>query len=340
MFNPVQEQRIVHHYRFQAWLVTIVLATSAFTVPAKGQPQSGFRPEAEAQETGAREAAGAAPQLPPEATVLSIDGLCPPQDAKVTQPGSDCKIVVTRSEFEKFASAVDPAMSPKAKGQFAESYARFLLLARAARRQGLDKDPRFQKLVELTELQLLAQTYLQALQDKSRQISPEELEKFYRENSKLFEVADLLRIYVPGNPSAEEQDASQDPASEKPINMKTVAEKLRSRAVAGEDFAGLQKEAFQSAHMESSPSVNVDKMSRSRLGANLQMVFDLKPGEVSPVISNAGAYFIYKLVAKQVPPLESVKEEVERTFQSRRMDEWMKNVNGSAKVSLNQEYFK
>jgi hypothetical protein len=337
VFNPIQERSIVRNHRFQTWMVMIVLAASALAAPAKGQPQSGATPKSEVQKTDANEkAADSAAQVPPEATVLTIDGICPDQDSKTAQPPALCKTVLTRAEFETLAAVVDPAMSPKQKAQFAGSYARYLMFARAARKQGLDKDPRFQRLVALTELQLLAQTYMQALQDTSKQIPPEEVDKFYRENPRLFEVGDFLRIYVPAAAHPDE-NASED---SKHTDLKGVAEQIRTRAAGGEDFARLQKEAFQAAHMESPPPVNVDKLSRGRLAPELQVVFDLKPGDVSPAISSSSAYFIYKLVSKEAPPLEAVKEQVERTMQSRRMDEAMKNVVGPAKLTLNEEYFK
>jgi parvulin-like peptidyl-prolyl isomerase len=337
VINSIEEQSIVRNHRFQIWMVTIVLAASALAAPAKGQPQTRGAPDADVQETNAKEkAADTAAQVPPQATVLTIDGICPGQDSNTAKPTAACKTVLTRSEFENLAAVVDPAMSPKQKAQFAGSYARYLMFAHAARKQGLDKDPRFQRLVELTELQLLAQTYMQALQDKSKQILPEEVDKFYRENPKLFEVGNFLRIYVPADARTVE-DASED---SKHTDLKAAAEQIRTRAAGGEDFARLQKEAFQAAHMESPPSVNIEKLSRGRLAPELQVVFDLKPGEVSPLLSSSNAYFIYKLVSKETQPLEAVKEQVERTMQSRRMDEAMKNAVGSAKVLLNEEYFK
>lgn len=337
IFNSIQEQRIVRNHRFQTWVVTIVLAASAWTVPAKSQPQSGAAPKAEIQETDAKaKAADTAAQVPPETTVLTIDGICPGQDSPTAKTTAACKTVLTRSEFEKLVAAVDPAMSPKQKAQFAGSYARYLMFARAARKQGLDKDPRFQKLVELTELQLLAQTYVQALQDKSKQISPEEVDKFYRENSRLFEVGNFLRIYVPAAAQTDENGSE----GSKHTDMKAAAERIRTRAAGGEDFTRLQQEAFEAAHMESPPPVSAEKLSRGRLAPELQVVFDLKPGDVSPVLASSNAYFIYKLVSKETSPLEAVKEEAERTVQTRRLDEAMKNVLGSAKVSLNEEYFK
>jgi hypothetical protein len=60
-----------------------------------------------------------------------------------------------------------------------------------------------------------------------------------------------------------------------------LAESLRARAAAGEDFAKLQKEAFEAAGMKmDSPTVTMPKVRRTGLPPAHAAVFDLKVGEV------------------------------------------------------------
>jgi hypothetical protein len=72
--------------------------------------------------------------------------------------------------------------------------------------------------------------------------------------------------------------------------MTKVADNLRARAVQGEDFDKLQKEAYAAAGLSGKhPNTKVEKVRRTTLPANHQAVMDLKPGEVSEVISDSNS---------------------------------------------------
>ena len=61
--------------------------------------------------------------------------------------------------------------------------------------------------------------------------------------------------------------------------MTKLADTLRARAAAGEDFMKLQKEAFETAGMKiESPTVNLPTIRRTGLPPAHAAVFDLKIG--------------------------------------------------------------
>ncbi len=129
-------------------------------------------------------------------------------------------------------------------------------------------------------------------------------------------------------------------ADESELAMTKLAESLRARAAAGEDFVKLQKEAFEAAGMKiESPTVNLPKVRRTGLPPAHSAVFDLKPGEVSQVISDSGGHYVYKVNSKELPKLEEVKEEIHSTLQNQRTREMMDKVNESFKVETNEAYF-
>jgi parvulin-like peptidyl-prolyl isomerase len=68
-------------------------------------------------------------------------------------------------------------------------------------------------------------------------------------------------------------------------------------------------------------------------------VFDLKPGEVSQVISDATGYYIYKLDAQQVLPLNAVRNEITETLRDRNMREAMQEIQDSFTTEMNAAYF-
>ena len=122
--------------------------------------------------------------------------------------------------------------------------------------------------------------------------------------------------------------------------MKNEADKLRTRAAAGEDFNKLQEESFQVAGIKSSaPNISMGKVRRNVLPPSQASAMDLKPGEVSPVIADQSGFFIYKLVSKGSMPLDQAREEIKGTLRSERLQNEMKAVQESATSSLDEAYF-
>lgn len=271
--------------------------------------------------------------------VITLDGLCDSRSAIGTTDKTRCRTVITRSEFEKLIDT-SGANSMAAKAQFAAFYVKFSLLAREAEKQGMHKDPRFQRKLEIARIQLLGQMLIQDLQAKSGQFAPGDLEKFFRENPALFEQAVLLRVFIPRTKFKDLPNAVQQRVPETAPVMKLAADAIYSRARAGGDFEALQKEALDMANLREEMSVKFERMSRDRLRRSQQGVFDLRPGEISALFDEGEeGYYIYKAVSKEIPSFQSVKPDVETALQKQRMDEWMKNINDSAQISMNQEFF-
>lgn len=305
-------------------MLCLAIGTSSLTRVATGQAKTDPPPLAAAN-------------VGPDTPVITVDGICETTPA-VAKEKSPCRTVVTRSEYDGIAEA-GGAMTPTAKGQFVQVYTQYLLFAGAAQKQGMEKDPHFQRMLELSRLQLLTQTLVHNLQAKSEQISPEELEKFYRENPAEFEQAALLRIFTPRTKYVEKANGVQEPIPGSEPEMKTLAEKIHARAVADEDFQTLQKEVLATSNLRESDETNLGKVTREKLRRTHRGVFDLKPGEVSAVLEEPEGYYIYKVLSRSVPPFESVKKEAKTTLQKKRMDSWMKDITEPAKVSLNEQYF-
>lgn len=313
-------------HRYRLWMLCCVLAISSLASEATGQTKA-----------PASATAADSTNVGPDTPVITVDGVCG-TDPAATQEKSPCRTVLTRSEYDAIAEA-GGALTPPAKTQFVQIYIQYLLFGGAAQKRGMDKDPLFLRMLELSRLQLLTQTLMHDLQNKSEQISPEELEKFYRENPDVFEQAALLRIFAPRTKHVEKANGVQEPIPGTEPEMKTLVEKVHARAVAGEDFQTLQKEVLAASNLRESDETNLGKLTREQLRRTHRGVFDLKTGEVSAVLEEPEGYYIYKMVSKSVPPLESVKIEVKTAIQKKRMDTWKKDITDRAKVSLNDQYF-
>jgi hypothetical protein len=88
-----------------------------------------------------------------------------------------------------------------------------------------------------------------------------------------------------------------------------------------------------------SPTVSMPKVRRTGLPPAHAAVFDLKPGEVSVVYSDAGGYSVYKMVSKEPVPLDQVKEEIRGTLRTQRLRDAMDKVQNSFKTETNEAYF-
>jgi hypothetical protein len=65
----------------------------------------------------------------------------------------------------------------------------------------------------------------------------------------------------------------------------------------------------------------------------------LKPGDISPVLSDANGFFIYKLKAKTTMSVDEAREEIKATLRSQRMQDAMQAVSQSATLTLDGDYF-
>jgi hypothetical protein len=326
-------------------------STPATQAPAPTSAPKPASPAAAAEQPKAAE-------VPPNTTVITINGVCekPPAD-KTAAAG--CKYTITRAEFEKVVDAVQPNLPPRARRQFATRYADALVMSKKAEEMGLENTPAFNERMKLARIQVLSQELGKALQEKAGQISDKDIEDYYHKNVATFEEADMDRIYVPKN--KELPDADLDKAEDKKLTeaeeqkrqqedekrekeseaaMKAEADKLHARAVAGEDFKKLQDDAFEAAGIKTgSPSPNVPKMRRSMLSASQVSVMDLKAGEVSAVITDTNGFFIYKVKTKETMPLDQAREEIKNTLRSQRMQDSMKAVQESATPIYDENYF-
>jgi len=218
----------------------------------------------------------------PGDAVITIDGLCEnPVADKAALSG--CKTVITRSEFEKLADAIQPNMKGRARREFALNYATALVMAKKAEQLGLDKGARFDEQMKLARIQVLSQDLKRAIQSEASQIADADIERYYHDNISSFDVAEMERIYVP---KTQDIAASSDETSsgsarvsqqqEAQEFMKEAANKLRTRAANGEDFNTLQAEAYKIAGIKATANPRLGKIRRISLPPNDERVFYLQ----------------------------------------------------------------
>ncbi|MGO9088083.1 MAG: peptidylprolyl isomerase [Candidatus Sulfotelmatobacter sp.] len=358
----------------KSWLLCVLLGTLSWGQGAPGTPPPvppAQRPPVMANPPASAGQADAAAALPPNTPVITVKGVCPAQPkttaaaktpAGAKTPAADCKTVITKADFEKLVKSIDPkGANPQLKRNLAGALPRFIAMSDAAKKKGLDQTPQFAQMMKLAKMQILTNLMQQKVQEDAANVSEEKIADYYKKNPEAFEQYSLDRLFVPrakqvqaeAKEKVEEKDekltedqqkAKQAEAKAKQDEneqaMTKLAESLRTRAAGGEDFANLQKEAFEAAGLKiESPTVNMSNIRRTGLPPAQASVFDLKPGEVSQVINDAGGHYIYKMKSKDEMPLDQAKDDIRRTLQTQQTRDMMEKVNSSFQVETNEAYF-
>jgi len=309
-------------------------------------------------------------KVEPDDAVVTLKGFC--SDPK--QQGDACKTVITRAQFEKIVEGLQPTLAPAARRNLANKYSWYLKMSTAAEQRGLDKGPSFEEKMHYARMQILSQELSSAVQADSQKVSDEDVADYYKKNEASYEQASLQRIYIPrtkqintaaappkppvkkgtaaaaagtttsakatttakNTPPKPPTEAQKKAAEEA---MTKLAETLRARAVKGEDADKLQKEAFVAAGMPGNAvNTKVEKARRSTLPQNHQIVMDLKPGEVSEVISDPnGGHYVYKMISKETLTLEAVAPDIRKALSTQRYRDIMSGYQKD--VELNDAYF-
>jgi len=355
-----------------SWLLCVLLGTLAW-----GQATPEITPASPAQPPSAASKAPAPPsEVPENAVVLTIKGVCaaPPKttaaskvvagktSAAPAKKPADCKTQITRAQFEKIANTVSPTptITPQLKHQLESALPRIMAMSEAAKAKGLDKSPRFLERVKLDRMQILTLELQRTVQEEADKVPDTAVAGYYKKNPEACEQFSLERLFIPRYKRAEPEDKGDAKEPEKLTEeqqkakeaadqakrekgeqeLNKLADSLQARAAAGEDFAKLQKEAFEAAGTKvANPTVSLPKVRRTGLPVAHASVFDLKVGEVSAVIGDNGGHYIYKVVSKEVLPLDQVKDEIRNKLKGERLKEMMDKYTNSFQATPNEAYF-
>ncbi len=359
----------------KSWLVCVFLGVLAWgqarpeTTPAQAAPASAGPASA-----GPAKAPAPVSEVPENAVVLTIKGVCAPVPkttaASKTGPGktaaakkpADCKTELTRAQIEKIGNAVSPTstITPQLKRQLQSGLPRIMAMSEAAKEKGLDKSPRFVERMKIDRMQILATELQRSVQEEADKVPEATIADYYKKNPEAYEQFSLERLFIPRYKTADKEDKDEAKEPEKLTEeqqkakeaadkakqeegeqeLNKLADSLRERAAAGGDFAALQKEAFEAAGTKiEKPTVALPKVRRTGLPAAHAAVFDLKVGEVSAVISDNGGHYIYKVVGMEVLPLDQVREEIHGKLKTERLKEMMDKYTNSFQVIPNEAYF-
>jgi PPIC-type PPIASE domain len=282
-----------------------------------------------------------AANFPISKTVVTIHGLC--SDARKASTGGepkkpgDCVTTLSRQQMETVVKVVEATgrsvLAPQRR-DVAMSYVDLMANAAAAEKAGVDKDPRFADVLRLARLKALNDMYQVRLEEEANQVSNAEIKAYYEKNIAGFEELTLSHISVPRYNSANLKDPDFE------AKAKKDAYDIRERSAKGEDMDELQKDALETLGIKAPPSTKMAPVRRGVFAKEQEEVlFALKPGEVSKVVEQPGSYIIFKLEKRGTPPLEDVKSEIHGKLSRQKIDSLHAAVAASVHADYNDDYF-
>lgn len=254
-------------------------------------------------------------------------------------------IVITAGEFKARLEEQSPFIRARyntleRKKEFLDGLIRFELLAKAAEKQGLDKDPDVQLMVRKVMVQKLVQKTFQE-GDPSKEISEAEARKFYDDHKddyvkpRKIRLAQIL-LAAPGGPSR-----TQKAAQAKKVLARAQAEEKKNALA----FAGLARELSEDQATKNSGG---DLGFRSQAELEKQYgkpfadkAFELASGGLAMLESPQG-FHVVKLTGTQEAidrPFEMMKGQIQaRLYRERRakdFEDFVKKLREEARVAVN-----
>ena len=106
--------------------------------------------------------------LDPSDAVITIHGLCSSNQAG--QSAESCTTVVTRKQFDALIRCLDalgPPLLPTQRRSVAEGYATTLRNYEAAKKAGVEKDPRYPEVMRIAQMRAMGDMYNALMQEKA-----------------------------------------------------------------------------------------------------------------------------------------------------------------------------
>lgn len=331
------------------YLPVICLLFASFALaqdaPAPAVPPEYRAPTARDNESKDTLPASAA-NLASDAAIITIKGVCPQEAPSASASDVHCQTIVTKAQFEALTEALLPNMKDSRKRQLANAYPGLLAMAREAEARGVERKSRFAERLAFARLQILSQELVRQIEEESAKISDQDIDAYYHDHADTYNTAALERIFIPLRKCADALNAKPSTGNaavqqkEAEDAMTRLAAQMRARAVAGEDFFMLQKQAYIAAgSTDVPPNPSLGQVPLSGLPKNHASVFDLKAGEISEVLTDSTGHYIYKLDAKTTEPLSAVKDSIRKILANERAEAAIQAVQHPVTTDFNPEYF-
>lgn len=284
-------------------------------------------------------------EVAPDQPVISIRGLCPADAGPATQSSvpstKQCTTTVTKEQFDKLVKAFNTTnqpVPPSARRKLAEGYVEILILAEAGKSAGVENTPAFAEVMRVLRLRTMAEAYRNQLTEQYRNPPQSEIEGYYQANLSKYQGVKLSRLFLPKN--SPDPQATAEKKQEFQKNVLPLLDVMQARAAKGEAIDKLQKEAFTTLGISTTPpGTDMSTVRRGMFPAKLdQEVFSHKPGEVFR-FDDGNGYLLYRVESQEAIPVDTVKEEIAREIYQQKMTERTRELKAPVQTSYDEKYF-
>jgi peptidyl-prolyl cis-trans isomerase C len=246
---------------------------------------------------------------------------------------------IRKSEFEAAVKSIPEQYQSYANGPgrraFAEDLIRMRLLAGAAEKSGLEKDPEVAGQLRLLRMNTLANAQLSKMQEAAA-VPPADLQKAYDEKKASFDRAKARHILIAFKGSAAQQPGKKELTDEE---AKAKAEELRAKLVAGADFAATAKAESDDLGSGANGG-DLGSFSRGQMVPEFEKAaFEGKVGEISPVVRTDYGYHIVQVQERGPAPLAEVREQLEGELKQKKLQDAIEKMKNEANPVFDETYF-
>lgn len=243
---------------------------------------------------------------------------------------------MTRQQFNNVVNvleAIGPPLLPAQRRMVAEGYSTTLLNYEAAKKAGVERDPRFAEVMRLARMRAMGDMYKALMQEQARNVSQQEIQEYYKNNTDKLEELTMRRLVLPRYNLANLKD------EEFAAKARKIANDIRDRAAKGEDVDKLQKEACDALGVKDPPTTRMGVVHRGLYAPEQErQIFALKPGDVTTIFEQPSAFLIFKLEGRETPSLEKSKDEIVRTLIQQRSEKAEQATTNSVKIEYNEQF--
>ena len=325
--------------------VLLTATLLACAIPARGQNPSGIgsvtnsatmnsNRQALRHTTKTAEPPPTPVDLPPNTRVVTLKGVCDPAKKSEIQ---GCQTVFTREQMDRIVAQVAPMTPEGFRPQVAIKYVRTLAAAKLADDRRLGNNPtvaaELEKQTQFGRMQVLAKAFYRQMEELAENPTIAELQQYYAEHRSEFEEGEVWRLSIPKSVFSS-KGARLDPAM-----VKAEVDGLRARAALGYDFDQLQVQAYTDLDIKQTPPpTRLTMARRSSMPSDQAEVFDLQPGEVTPVIDSFTNMVILKLVSKHTASFDSVTPEIRSRLKPVLQKREIQSASENVSAEFNLQY--
>jgi peptidyl-prolyl cis-trans isomerase C len=314
-------------------------------VAAAQTPATPAKPKGTTAKPAARPAASAPKTTRPAATPAPSTTAAPAAATAPAATGDQTVITIgtetiSAREFEQFIQALPDQYKAAAQGpmkrQLAEQFAQVKVMAREARRRGLDKDPSVRSQIEFQSENLLAGALFRQMQNEG---TPDEamLRKSYDERKGEFERAQARHILIRFKGSPVPVREGKTELSEEEALAK--ANDIRKKLAAGEDFAKLAKDESDDV----GSGVNggdLGLFGRNQMVKEFeQSAFSLPIGQVSEPVKTQFGYHIIRVDKREAQTFDQARPQLEQRLRPEAARSAADKLKNDAAIKLSDTYF-